>query len=178
MTRTTLILMRHSKSCWNDDTLSDFDRPLNKRGLRDAPFMGERLNQANPLIEQVLCSSSLRTRQTWEHIRPQVDSVVEASFTTELYHVSADEILSYLLTQPVKVTLIIGHNPGLSSLVYRLSGKKIHHFPTSAWATFDLELESWSDLKKTSNFSAITQLVGYEYPKQFPSELRRTFEAQ
>jgi phosphohistidine phosphatase len=120
----TLLVLRHAKSSWAQDGLPDHDRPLNARGLRDAPRMALHLAHAAPRPDRVLCSTALRARQT-------LDAVLEAlpappppvALEPELYLAPASRLLARLHTLPAgsPSVLLVGHNPGLEDLVRGLT---------------------------------------------------------
>jgi phosphohistidine phosphatase len=163
----SLYLLRHAKSSWDDETLADHDRPLAPRGVRDARRMGLHLGGLAVQPDLVLCSSSVRTRETLDLIGLEGDPDVQ--FENGLYAASADAILDRLrrVTEPVQTVLVIGHNPGLQDLTLRLDrsgaawddvGVK---FPTCALAGFELP-GTWSRLEERAN------LVQYMVPKRLP----------
>jgi phosphohistidine phosphatase len=146
-----LFLLRHAKSCWDDVTLADHDRPLSKRGRKAGAalrrlFQSERINP-----DLVLVSSALRTLQTlaalgaWE-TAPKLE--VEPS----LYHAPAPQIIDLLrkIPESAQSVLLVGHNPGLQDLALLLlggqddaaAGRMTDSFPTGALAEFTLE-DSW-----------------------------------
>lgn len=122
----TLILLRHAKSSWEDDSLDDFDRPLNPRGRRDAPRMGKWLRENAPRPDAVLCSSAARTRETWAGVSGQLADPPDATFLDPLYDASPDVILSAAqsLSDSVRTALIIGHNPGIEQAMRELAAKE------------------------------------------------------
>ena len=145
----TVLLMRHAKSSWDDPSLADHDRPLNRRGRRDAPRMGHLLCELNLIPDVIVTSSALRARQTADAIRDEcelADPVVEE----QLYHASlADwqEIVGNCGTG--EIALYIGHNPGLEEVVSALAGEFIR-MPTAAIAMFtsqNLEQFAMEDLQ-------------------------------
>lgn len=129
----TVLLMRHAKSSWDDAGLDDHDRPLNKRGLRDAPRMG-RLLVANGLVpERIITSSAQRARRTAELVAVECGSP-EVTVDERLYMADQDDWLTVLTTLPPgSPLLLIGHNPGLEELVSMISGDYVS-MPTAAIA--------------------------------------------
>ncbi|MFO1146366.1 MAG: histidine phosphatase family protein [Rhodospirillales bacterium] len=92
----TLYLLRHAKSSWKDDTLDDFDRPLNKRGRTAATAMGAFLAEQNIAPPGWLCSSAKRTRETLEPIQEQLATAVPVRFEKGLYMAEAPALLRRL----------------------------------------------------------------------------------
>jgi phosphohistidine phosphatase len=119
-----LYLLRHAKSSWGDPGLEDRDRPLNSRGRRAARLVAEHLRAEGVSPELVLCSASLRTRQTLAAILPALDGEVEARIEDALYSAGAEELLERLRSVPASTSsvLVIGHNPGLHELALSLAG--------------------------------------------------------
>lgn len=124
-TERTLLLLRHAKSSWADDALDDFDRPLNGRGRRDAPRIGKWLEESPWRPELVLCSSALRTRQTWAGLAKALSWEPEVSFQDRLYHAAPREILSLIRAIPDarSTVCLVGHNPGLGQSMLQLAGE-------------------------------------------------------
>ncbi|MEZ6095742.1 MAG: histidine phosphatase family protein [Pirellulaceae bacterium] len=136
-----ILLMRHAKSSWENEGLSDHDRPLNDRGARAALAMGQFLLSKNLVPQQVLSSDSVRTRQTIEHMQESWNEDVAVEFRTELYLASAKTYRDVIKhAKPgVETLMILGHNPGMESLVSRLSNVE-QHFPTAAIAVIKVDV--------------------------------------
>jgi phosphohistidine phosphatase len=116
-----LILLRHAKSDWPD--VPDRDRPLAKRGRRDAPRMGRWLHEHGYQPDVVICSNARRTRQTWDLVAPEVGGSPAVRFEPRAYAASAMTLL-YLareLPSRYQTALLIAHNPGLSELASSLA---------------------------------------------------------
>lgn len=142
----TLLLLRHAKSSWKEERLSDFDRPLKGRGRRAAAKVGRLIEREGLMPEVVLCSPSVRTRQTCQRVMEACCSSVEPKFLDELYHCPAEgfpEILQQLPDDAQRI-LLIGHNPGLADFLASVSGVQ-DKFPTAALAWLTVELTTWRD---------------------------------
>ena len=116
-----LILLRHAKSDWPD--LPDRDRPLAKRGRRDAPRIGRWLREHGYQPDVVVVSAATRTRQTWDLVAPELGGSPAVRFEPRAYAASAQTLL-YLtqeLPERYRTALLIGHNPGLSELATSLA---------------------------------------------------------
>jgi len=85
-----LYLIRHAKSSWEDITLDDFERPLNKRGEKDAPMMGKLLNKKNITADIIISSPSKRTKQTVKLITQQLQSTLKIIYNDNLYETTLD----------------------------------------------------------------------------------------
>jgi len=164
-----LTLFRHAKSSWKTDANSDHERPLNKRGLRDAPLMGQQLIERDCKPDRCLVSTATRTRET---VAALIDEgLIEASsveYVDELYLASPDTILDavqsdYLMhaEQPPAHVMVIAHNPGLEILSDTLSVYQTGAMPTAAVAHFQIDAGDFAHLH-----TANTTLAFYITPKQ------------
>jgi phosphohistidine phosphatase len=159
----TLFLIRHGKSSWDDTALPDEDRPLNDRGKRDAPKMGERLAKRDVKPDLILSSPAMRALTTAEIIAKKLgyklkDIVVD----DRLYAVEADDLLDVIhkLGDKLERVMLFGHNPELTELAHRLSSE-ITHLPTCAVAEFKFDAKSWSNIGKVKPAK-----VALDYPKK------------
>ena len=142
-----LILMRHAKSSWKNAGLSDHDRPLNGRGRRSATALGEWMKANKFIPDQILSSTSERTRETWKRL----GLVGEPAFETRLYHAEPGRILSTLQEAEGTVVLMLGHNPGIGDLAQDIVAEAPGHsrfadYPTGATLVVDFDIDNWSML--------------------------------
>jgi phosphohistidine phosphatase len=123
VTRRTLVTLRHAKSAW-PQAVPDQQRPLDGRGLRDAPAVGRWLRDNVGEIDTVLCSPAVRTVQTWELVAKELGGRTEVQVDDRLYGASAAELLTIVRELPTTATtvLLVGHNPGMEDLVSVLTG--------------------------------------------------------
>lgn len=130
-----LTLVRHAKSSWQIAGQSDHDRPLNERGLRDAPDMARRLLKRGCVPDQILCSSATRTRQTAD-ILASAFQLTDGQMIvlSDLYLASPEKILQVYVAHAgsARHSMIIGHNPGLEDLSAMLSEDTDGPMPTMA----------------------------------------------
>jgi len=145
-----LILLRHAKSDWPD--VPDRDRPLAKRGRRDAPVVGRWLRDHDYLPDTVICSAARRTRQTWELVAPELGGSPSVTFERRAYAASAMSLLYLVRELPATswTALLIGHNPGVAELATSLAQPPDHddapiRFPTAAVAVLDVSGD-WAGL--------------------------------
>ena len=119
-----LILMRHAKSAWDTDAPTDHARPLNARGRRDAPRIGEELARRGWVPELCWSSDSARTRETWARMAPEFEDDVAAEFTDALYLAGLGALQGESRAWPdaVLTGLCLGHTPGWSEAASRLTG--------------------------------------------------------
>ena len=99
-----LIIIRHSKSSWKDHSLSDFDRPLNKRGIKDGEKMSKFLKKYISSVDLLISSSSERTRLTTSYFQREIQ-FKDLLFTKKLYHASSQEIIKELQEINIQVKL-------------------------------------------------------------------------
>jgi phosphohistidine phosphatase len=159
----TLFLIRHAKSSWGDTALPDEDRPLNDRGRRDAPKMGERLAKRDVKPDLILSSPAMRAVKTAEIIAKKLDyRRKDIVVDDRLYAVGADDLLDVIhkLGDKLDRVMLFGHNPELTELAHRLSSK-ITHMPTCAVAEFTFDAKSWSKIGKVKPAK-----VALDYPKR------------
>ncbi len=138
---TRLALVRHAKSDWGDPSLDDHDRPLNERGIGDAPRMARRLAETGFRPDVILSSTALRARTTAEAFAAELR--VAVSLDPELYGAPARTILATAAATGAGSVLVVAHDPGMSVLAARLSSDQIDHMPTCAVATFMWNEDDW-----------------------------------
>jgi phosphohistidine phosphatase len=165
----TVILLRHGKSSWSDSTLADIDRPLAPRGERASRKLAKYIRRKKIQPALVLCSPSLRTRQTLEAVEASLGKLCAVEVVPQLYAASEHELLELLQALPESVSsvMLIGHNPGLHSLALILASRGAdlsqleEKFPTGALATLVVRSESWTALGRGE-----AELVDYVVPRQ------------
>lgn len=148
-----LILTRHAKSAWDDPTLDDHDRPLNDRGRRSALALGDWMASRGYEPEEVLCSSSARTQETWTVIAGaplEVRPVIRIEPT--LYHATPETMMAVLKTATMPTVMMLGHNPGISEFAAMLPARPpldpdFRRYPTGATLVVDFQIENWADLQ-------------------------------
>jgi phosphohistidine phosphatase len=143
----TLLLMRHGKSSWKQPDLDDHERPLAKRGLRDSRRMGEMMLERELIPQTILCSSAVRTLETARGFCQVSSTVVPILAMDSLYLAEADVYFAELRALPntLERVMLIGHNPGLESLLQILA-ERAESLPTAVVAYLVLPIDSWADL--------------------------------
>lgn len=144
----TLLLMRHAKSSWKEDNTKDIDRPLTKRGKKDAPMMARLLKKENLHPDLILCSSAKRSRHTVRAMLEELE--LSDEIVIELDSLYLAEPQAYLeaiheQSENAHCILVVGHNPGLEALAQVLSDSVIS-LPTATVAEIKLPIKKWSDL--------------------------------
>lgn len=165
----TLLIMRHAKSSWDDPALPDHDRPLNKRGKRDAPTMGRLLRNRGVVPELIITSTAARARKTAKRVAQSCDYNKDIVQRAELYEGGVEHYVQALREQgdPAERILIIGHNPDLAEWLETLTGQ-LTTFPTAAIAHMELDIATWSDL----TVATPGRLLNLWRPKELPDSDR------
>ena len=143
----TLLVLRHAKSSWKDFRLSDHDRPLNKRGKKAAPRMGQLLYEEDILPEVILCSTAKRARDTADLVAEASGFEGEILLLDSFYHAWPSDYIDALrgLGDEIRSAMIVGHNPGMELLLEQLTDQS-ERFPTAALALVKLPIDYWSQL--------------------------------
>lgn len=163
----TLLLLRHGKSSWSDDSLADHDRPLKKRGRRAAQQMGRLLAALQLVPDLVLTSTALRARDTAVLMADTAGYRGAISAIAELYHAEPAayvEVVSHISTEPDAI-LVVGHNPGMEEWLRQLVESQ-HEMPTAALAQIELPVESWGEVAQETRGT----LRGLWVPKEVADE--------
>lgn len=145
----TLMLVRHAKSDWGQPGLADHDRPLNERGLRDAPAMGERLRERGSIPDAIVSSTALRARTTAGLIADALGpTAASVELDDRLYGSSPQTILRVVedLDDGVQRAMIVAHNPGMADLAYDLT-ESIGEMPTCAVLELDFDIDEWAEVE-------------------------------
>ncbi|MEW5422372.1 histidine phosphatase family protein [Amorphus sp. 3PC139-8] len=155
-----LMLLRHAKSSWDDPELSDFDRPLNKRGRKAAPAMAREMAARGLVPDLVLCSNAQRTRETLAALLQHLAGPFTIRLSEELYEAGANRIVDVIRTHGgnAKAVLVIGHNPGLQDCAAALADPADGGnaaavgggFPTGALVVLDFDIPAWTDVTTDS----------------------------
>ena len=144
----TLLLMRHAKSSWDDPSLRDFDRPLNKRGLRAAPLMAAHLRRKKLRPGLVVASPAERAKQTASLVVEHAGLTAELRHDERIYDADLPRLLEVVsqLDAGAEEVLLVGHNPGMEELLTHLTGAQ-ERMPTAALARLELDVEAWADVR-------------------------------
>ena len=151
-----LLILRHAKSSWNDASLRDWERPLNDRGRRDAPRVGEWLRDHSRQPDAIITSDAVRARTTAEAVATAAGYSREIVIEPSLYHATPRAVLDVLTAVPdeAQTVLIVGHNPGLEDLVRQLTGE-YHALATAALVELEVPIGHWSELDGTIAASVV-----------------------
>ncbi len=142
-----LLIMRHAKSSWDPQYRADFERPLNKRGRKAAPRMGEFLADRDLLPDLIVSSPAERAKQTAELFMEASDYDGESYFKHGIYHAYSEDLLLLVQGLPAETerVMLVGHNPGFEMLVEQLCGGAVR-MPTAAIAYITLPVTNWTDV--------------------------------
>lgn len=144
----TLFILRHAKSSWDDDSLSDHDRPLNKRGKRAAHRMGRLLDEENLWPDLILSSTAERAATTTQRVTEAGGFAGEIGYLHELYGAGPHDLVDIVreLGGEAGSVMIVAHNPGLEDLVHQMTGE-YQRLPTAALVRILLPIDHWRDLE-------------------------------
>jgi phosphohistidine phosphatase len=142
----TLFLLRHAKSSWKDETLADFERPLNRRGKRAAETIGSYLKAKASVPELILSSPALRARETLELVIKAAKWITEVRYDQRIYAASATRLAEVVcqIESDRKVAMMVGHNPGLQELLFLLTGNN-EQLPTGSVAKIAVKTTKWTN---------------------------------
>ena len=163
-----LLIIRHAKSSWADSQLRDYDRPLNDRGRRNAPEMGQRLARKGLIPDAVVSSAARRARETTLALAAETgvpESLIQ--FEQSLYLADEARLLQRMhgFRDDWQRVWLVGHNPDLTDLANRLSDYETDNIPTCAVFRVAFDIEHWRDLVPGEG-----RLIEFDTPKR-PSGL-------
>jgi phosphohistidine phosphatase len=147
-----LLLMRHAKSDWEEPDIPDHERPLKKRGKKDAERMGKMLKEKKLEPDLILSSTALRAKETAEIVADKSKYKKDIIFLDNLYMAEPSDILKAIEknAKNEKTVLVIGHNPGMEAFLQMANGK-VESLPTAAIAYLTAPIDEWSQLGKEEN---------------------------
>lgn len=160
----TLYFIRHAKSDWSNPLLRDFERGLNKRGVKECPLMGKVLLDKGICPDLILSSSALRARTTAIEIARQINYPHDLiQYEASLYACDVQTIISIIqnVSQNVNTLFVFGHNPELTGCANMICGVDIENIPTCGVAAMCLHHDNWKSLGANS-----AQLLFLDTPKQ------------
>ena len=162
----TIYLLRHAKSSWKDESLSDIERPLNGRGKKAADTMGAFLKREKILVDLVLSSSAVRARQTIDRVLVSANIVTDVRFDERIYEAGVQRLVEIIrqIESGKKNVVLVGHNPGFEELLEWLTGT-IERMQTGALAKIGLKTSSWNSVSEKSG-----TLEWIVRPRQLPKD--------
>jgi phosphohistidine phosphatase len=159
----TLYLLRHAKSSWAIPGQKDFDRPLNGRGMRDAPAMGARMCEHGFEVDLVVSSPAVRALSTAYAVCAELglspDSIVQ---DRQIYLAGSAKLLQLisLFDESKHSALIVAHNPALTDLANELARASIDNIPTSGLVSIALPIQYWAEV-----LPGVGKVLDFDFPK-------------
>jgi phosphohistidine phosphatase len=148
-----ILLLRHAKSSWDDSSLKDFDRPLAKRGQKDAPRVGRFIRESKTVPATIISSPAQRAKQTAQLIAVEANLGTDAiSWVEDLYYGGARDYLTAIQSAPEDAAdiMLIGHNPLMEETVSLLcngEGGYGVRMPTAALVCIEHPAIEWKQVK-------------------------------
>lgn len=161
----TLVIVRHAKSDWSDPNITDIERPLNKRGKRDAPFMAKLIKEQGLTPDLILTSPAERALQTVKYFVEQFKINKSKVIVREEIYSNGSVAIRNLLSKidnSHQTIFLFGHNPDLTSLANQLLDVFIENIPTSGIIGIDFDFDSWDNILNSRG-----KLRLFEYPKKY-----------
>jgi phosphohistidine phosphatase len=143
----SVLILRHAKSSWKHPDVNDHDRPLNKRGMRDAPYMGHLLQNEHLVPDLIISSTAKRAYSTAKAVAKAAGYEGDIVLNQSLYAAPPTAYIDVLrnLSNEYTRVLMVGHNPGLEQLVNMLSREE-HVMPTCSLVHVQLRINSWTEI--------------------------------
>ena len=140
-----LLIFRHAKSSWKHPELADHDRPLSKRGKRDAPRMGELMREHDMVPDLIISSTAKRARQTADFVADTSGYQAEIQFERSFYAAEPEALIDILqqVADNYECVMVVGHNPDLEELLEMLTGDW-ERMPTAALVLVELAINKWA----------------------------------
>ncbi len=160
----TLYLVRHAKSSWKYPKLDDFERPLNKRGRKNAPFMGEIIHKLKVAPDLIISSPANRAATTARIMATKIGYPLDnIQYSETIYEFSEGALIHVVkgIDDEVIKAMVVGHNPGLNGLANFLGDRPVSNIPTAGIYCLDLDIASWSSIRENCG-----ELKFFEYPKK------------
>ncbi len=159
-----LLIIRHAKSSWDFSTLTDFDRPLNERGHRDAPVMAKRLLDKQIKIDAFISSTAKRAFTTATYFAEAYGSEEKDIIKIpELYHAAPPTFYDVIsrVAEKLDTIAIFSHNPGITDFVNELTNTRIDNLPTCSVFAVKIDIDNWKYFKKAGK-----EFWLFDYPKK------------
>jgi phosphohistidine phosphatase len=160
----TLYLVRHAKSSWKYPNLDDFERPLNKRGRKNAPFMGSLLKKFKVTPDLVISSPANRAAMTARMITSAISYPLENIRYSEAIYEFSENALIHVVKQiddSVNEAMVVGHNPAINGLANYIADQPISNIPTCGVFCVNLDIASWANMNANCG-----KLKFFEFPKK------------
>jgi phosphohistidine phosphatase len=159
----TLLLVRHAKSSWDDLLLHDFDRPLNARGLKDAPMMAQRVKANKIKIDGFISSPAKRAKSTCELFMKELAmNKKEMILQTQIYLASPEVLLEAVkqINNQFDTAAVFAHNSGITDFANSLTSLRVDNMPTCSVFAVKIHTNNWSEFKMAKK-----EFLFFDYPK-------------
>jgi len=162
-----LLLMRHGKSSWKNENLTDHERPLKKRGRKDSKLMAMEIENRDIIPDLILASTAQRTRETVDVIIDTLYHNIELIYSDELYMGGPQDFINVLKQQAkdYNTVMIVAHNPGLAIFLDTYS-EVFEDLPTAALGHLTLAIDDWKDI----SLETTGELTAFWTPKKLKSK--------
>ncbi len=161
----TLYILRHAKSSWKFEELSDHDRPLSKRGRDDAPMMGQELAARNAIPDMILSSPAVRAITTATLVGKELEfDPDDIAIDERIYGADRNDLLEVVQETPEEVDslLLIGHNDALSEFANMLSPEPVGSIPTTGVLALEFDCESWQKISRDN-----AKFLFFDFPQNY-----------
>lgn len=159
--------VRHAKSSWNHPNLRDFDRPLDERGLHDAPMMASKMSDLGLYPDFIITSGAMRAKTTAGYFKAEANLPDDKFVVTDsIYEAGQEAVYEALRSAPdtADFVFVFGHNPTFTYIANSIAGVSIDNVPTCGIVHAQLFISSWKDFRPD-----IAGFIGFHYPKQYKS---------
>ncbi len=159
----TLLLIRHAKSSWDDPSQNDFDRPLNARGLKDAPMMAKRLLEKKVKIDVFISSPANRAKKTCALFMETFAATEKSMILQSQLYLATPTVFFETISQldsAIDHAAIFSHNNGITDFANQLSHIKVDNMPTCSVFAIKMGGKNWTDFKKAQK-----EFWFFDYPK-------------
>jgi phosphohistidine phosphatase len=163
----TIYLVRHAKSSWKYPDLDDFERPLNKRGRKNTPFMGKVLKKIKVAPDLVLSSPANRAAMTARIIAASINYPLEnIRYNEAIYEFSESALIHVVkrIDDAVNKAMVVGHNPAINGMANYIADQSISNIPTCGVFCVELDISSWTKISEHCG-----KLKFFEFPKKHAS---------
>ena len=166
-----LYIIRHAKSSWSDDTLDDFERPLNKRGKENAPMMGQKLKEMGVMPDIIISSPAQRAKSTAKMIAKEIKYTKDIIFNQDIYESDVSTLHEILtgVADEYGTLFLVGHNPSLNMLAqYYVDFNQ--NIPTSGVVEIGFSCEKWADISSKN-----AKLISFDFPKRYEARVKEVW---
>jgi phosphohistidine phosphatase len=160
----TIVFIRHAKSSWKNPELTDIERPLNKRGKRNAPEMALRLKKTGIYPDLILSSSAVRTMMTATYFAEIIGyPIPKIQQSNQIYEAAVEDVFEVIesLSDEFESILVFGHNPTFTRIANRFSDQIIPNVPTAGMFAVQFETDEWRN-----TFDCKANFLFFDFPKR------------